>query len=155
VRDQKRAEEAGRKKVGRCALRPVVQQDPTGCGMACVAALTGLNYTVVKKAAARLGIAVSDPRLWSETKHLRRLFAHFGITLGKTEAPFTAWDTLPAPALLATKWHREKTGPAWHWVVFARDQKGACVLDSKLTLRSHRRTDFGRIRPKWFIRVIQ
>ena len=29
------------------------------------------------------------------------------------------------------------------------------VLDSKKTLRKNRRTDFGRMKPKWFIPVIQ
>jgi hypothetical protein len=28
---------------------------------------------------------------------------------------------------------------------------GSCVLDPKKALCTHRRTDFGRIKPKWFI----
>jgi hypothetical protein len=136
-------------------VNPVVQQDPTGCGIASVAALTGQKYTTVKKAAEQLGIDVSDARLWSETRHLRRLLAYYRVALGKTEETFTGWNALPARALLATKWHREKTGPAWHWVVFERTGTGARVLDSKRTLRRHRRTDFGRMKPKWFIRVLE
>ncbi len=54
---------------------------------------------------------------------------------------------------LAIRWHREKTGPAWHWVVFVRDVSGDYVLDPKRALRTHRRTDFGRMKPKWFIRI--
>jgi ABC-type bacteriocin/lantibiotic exporter with double-glycine peptidase domain len=134
-------------------MNPVVQQDRTGCGIASVAALTGQSYSAVKREAARLGIAVSDPTLWHDTGHVRRLLAHFRLQARKTEEKFTSWRSLPGCALLAIKWHREKTGPAWHWVVFVRDAAGACVLDPKKSLRTHRRTDFGRMKPKWFIRV--
>jgi hypothetical protein len=60
---------------------------------------------------------------------------------------------LPPIALLAIKWHLEKNRPFWHWVVFLRDQRGTRVLDPKKNLRHHTRTDFGRIKPKWFIAV--
>lgn len=134
-------------------MKPVVQQDRTGCGIASVAALAGKSYPAVKQAAARLSIAVTDTSLWHDTKHVRRLLAHFGLPAGKTQEKFTSWRSLPDRSLLAIKWHREKTGPAWHWVVFVRDTTGAYVLDPKKSLRTNRRTDFGRIKPKWFIRV--
>lgn len=134
-------------------MKPVVQEDATGCGIASVAAITGRSYQTVKRAAATLGIEVSDPLLWSDTAPVRRLLAHFRITAGRSEEKFASWDRLPDRALLAIKWHREKTGPAWHWVVFARDETGVFVLDPKRALRTHRRTDFGRMKPKWFIRL--
>lgn len=135
-------------------LKPVVQLDRTGCALASIAALSGKTYPAVKRAAAGLGIEVSDPTLWSQTRHVRRLLNHFKIPATKTESPFTAWDSLPNRALLAIKWHLEPSGPAWHWVVFVREPSGECyVLDPKRALRTNRRTDFGRIKPKWFIRV--
>ena len=135
-------------------MKPVIQQDRTGCGIACVAAFTGQKYATVKAEAAKLGIVVTDATLWSDLRPIRRLLARFQISVGK-EVGFTFWRALPDRALLAIKWHREKTGPAWHWVVFVRDAAGCYVLDSKQALRTHRRTDFGRIRPKWFIRLKQ
>lgn len=134
-------------------MQPVVQRDRTGCGIAAVAAITGETYVAVKRAAGKLGISVDDPRLWSDPRPMRQLLAHFGVAAGAGEAPFHGWQRLPACALLAIKWHREKTGPAWHWVVFVRAPDGAAVLDSKRGLRRNRRTDFGRIQPKWFIRL--
>jgi hypothetical protein len=133
-------------------MNSVVQEDRTGCGIASVAALACENYETVKAAAAKLGIAVTDPELWSDTHHVRRLLVRFRLT-AKKEKPFTSWPSLPDCALLAIKWHREKTGPAWHWVVFVRDTSGSYVLDPKRALRTHRRTDFGRMKPKWFMRV--
>lgn len=133
-------------------MKPVVQQDRTGCGIASVAALSRQTYATVKTEAAKLGIVVSDPKLWSDTGYVRQLLARFDISTRKPK-DFVSWTALPDCALLAIKWHREKTGPAWHWVVFIRDASGPCVLDPKRALRTNRRTDFGRMKPKWFIRV--
>ena len=61
---------------------------------------------------------------------------------------------VPDLALLATLGHVEKGVPFWHWAVFVRDPDEIThVLDSKPSLRSHARTDFERITPKWFISV--
>lgn len=137
---------------GSATMNSVVQQDRTGCGIASVAALAGQRYATVKREAAELGIAVTDPTLWSDTKQVRRLLACHDLRAGKEE-DFVSWRLLPHCALLAIKWHREKVGPAWHWVVFVRDASGCYVLDSKKALRRNRRTDFGRMNPKWFIEV--
>ena len=135
-------------------LKSVVQQEPTGCGIASAAAIAGISYAQAKKVAASLGIFAQDQRLWSETAHLRRLLKHLGTQTARGERPFRSWDSLPDLALLSIKWHREKGHPFWHWVVFVRDERGARVLDPKKGLRSNVRTDFGRMRPKWFIPVI-
>ena len=134
-------------------MKPVVQEDRTGCAIASIAALTQEKYQAVKRAAKKLGISVDDSELWTDTRHVRKLLARFGVGAGAKEELFKSWARLPNRALLAIKWHREKTGPAWHWVVFARDQGVSFVLDSKRGLRTNRRTDFGRMKPKWFIRL--
>ena len=134
-------------------MRPVIQAEQTGCGIASVAALAGINYAEAKNAANHLGIYAEDARLWSETAHMRRLLKSFGFRALSGERPFRSWKTLPDLALLAIKCHVEKNRPVWHWVVFVRDEKGGYVLDSKKALRRHKRTDFGRIKPKWYIEV--
>ena len=134
-------------------LKPVVQQERTGCGIASAAVIAGVSYAEARKAANLLGIYASDSRLWSETLPVRRLLRHFGISIGTREIPFRSWDALPELALLSIKWHREKNRPYWHWVVFSRAGGAACVLDSRRGLRTNRRVDFGRIKPKWYIAV--
>lgn len=134
-------------------MRPVIQGEQTGCGIASVAALVKIKYAEAKKVANGLGIRAQDERLWSETAHVRKLLAHFGCRALKGERPFRSWKALPDFALLAIKWHVEKNRPYWHWVVFVRDEKGGYVLDSKQALRRHKRTDFGRMKPKWYIEV--
>ncbi|WP_206675613.1 hypothetical protein [Solimonas terrae] len=135
------------------AIRPVVQKEIAGCGIASVAALAGVSYEQARAVAATLGISAADPRLWSQTAHVRQLLAHFGLRAAPGEATFQSWAALPPLALLATKWHLERGQPFWHWAVFARGPDGPVVLDSKQALRSNIRTDFGRIKPKWFIAV--
>jgi hypothetical protein len=132
-------------------MRPIIQLEPTGCAIASVATIAGISYGKARSVAAALGVSALDERLWSDTSHIRRLLKHFNIRAARSEVPFRSWDELPRLALLATKWHLAKQRPFWHWVVFVRDPRGARVLDPKKSLRRHARTDFGRIKPKWFI----
>jgi hypothetical protein len=135
-------------------MKPVVQLERTGCGIASVAAIVGLSYGRTKAIADCLGVRAQDERLWSETLHVRRLLRHFGVKAGRAERRFRSWESLPDLALLSIKWHIDKGRPCWHWVVFVRDDAGARVLDSNRGLQRNARTDFGRIKPKWFIPVI-
>ena len=134
-------------------MKAIIQLDRTGCGIAAVAALAGVNYREARLAASRLDIYVDDPALWSETEPVRRLLTAYGIKSARTEVRFSAWEALPDCALLAVKWHKERGRAFWHWVVFWRGPQGPVVLDSKRMLRRHVRTDFGRMKPKWFIPV--
>ena len=137
----------------RVGMKPVVQLERTGCGIASVAALAGVRYREAQRVANRIGIFSDDPKLWSETHHVRRLLKEYGIRAASSRVPFTSWDALPDRALLAVKWHSEGDRASWHWVVFWRGPDGPVVLDSKRALRRHVRTDFGRMKPKWFIPI--
>jgi hypothetical protein len=134
-------------------MKAVVQLERTGCGIASVAVLAGVSYRQAQRVANRLGIFSGDPTLWSETHHVCRLLTQYGIGQASTEVLFTSWEALPDRALLAIKWRRERDRASWHWVVFWRGPDGPVVLDSKRALRQHVRTDFGRIKPKWFIPI--
>ena len=134
-------------------MKPVIQLERTGCGIAAVATLAGMSYRETQRMANRLGIFAGDSMLWSETHHVRRLLKEYGIRSARTEVSFTSWEALPELALLAIKWHKERDSAFWHWVVFWRGPNGPVVLDSKRALRRHVRTNFGRMRPRWFIPV--
>lgn len=112
-----------------------------------------MSYRKAQRTANRLGIFATDRRLWSETAHVRRLLRNYQLRPDSTERPFRSRDSLPDLALLAIKWHREYGQPCWHWVVFVRDRAGERVLDSKRSLTRHVRTDFGRMKPKWYMAV--
>ena len=134
-------------------MKPVIQEEISGCGIASVATLVGVTYKQAQVAANKLGIFAEDQRLWSETHHVRNLLQHFGGHASSTELSFRSWESLPSVALLSTKWHLERGSPFWHWAVFWRGPQGAVVLDSKKALQANIRTDFWRIKPKWFIEV--
>jgi len=131
-------------------MNPVIQEDKTGCGFASVATVAGVSYKQVKMVAGQLGIDVQDPQLWSDTKYVRTLLTHYEFSASPHTTPFKSWDSLPSLALLAIKWHKINVF-FWHWVVFWRGPEGPVVLDPKQSLQKHVRTDFGRMKPKWFI----
>jgi len=134
-------------------MRPVIQQERTGCGIAAAAAIVGTSYEHAKQVAGQLGISAADERLWTDTEPVRRLLARFGRRVSSRPQPFRCWETLPACALLAIKWRRVKGRGAWHWVVYVRESGQASVLDGKPTLKTPVRRDFGRMKPKWYLSV--
>ena len=134
-------------------MKPVVQEEKTGCGIASSAAIAGISYCEAKNVANGLGIFADDQSLWSDTAYIRRILDRLGFKTANTEFPFTAWEALPDCALLSIKWRQISGSPFWHWVVFVREGHEQYVLDSKKALKTNKRTDFGRMRPKWFIPV--
>lgn len=134
-------------------MQPIIQEDRTGCGIANVAILAGMSYQHVKTTASRLGIDVKDAKLWSDTKYVRQLLSHYSLSTFPRKKPFKTWEKLPPLALLAIKWHMKGTQAFWHWVIFWRGSEGMVVLDPKPSLKKHVRTDFGRMKPKWFMVV--
>jgi len=134
-------------------MKPVIQPEKTGCAIASAAAIARVTYRQARKIANRLGIYADDSNLWSDTKHIRSLLQELGIKTSSTETPFKSWKSLPDCALLSIKWHLERGKPYWHWVIFVRESDQEYVLDSKKTLKKNIRTDFRRMKPKWFIEV--
>ena len=134
-------------------MKPVIQQERTGCAIASSAAIAGVSYKKAKSVANSLGIYAEDSTLWSETKHIRKILKQLNINISKSETKFKNWESLPDRALLAIKWHMKKGKPYWHWVVYVRENNHEYVLDSKKSLKTNKRTDFGRIKPKWYIKI--
>ena len=134
-------------------MRAVVQEERTGCGIACAAAIAGISYQEAKQRAGDLGICSADQALWSDSEYVCRLLADLGWDTGREELPFTGWDSLPDRALLAIRWRMVQAKPFWHWVVFVREDGKAAVLDSKKSLKHNRRMDFYRMHPQWCIPV--
>jgi hypothetical protein len=135
-------------------MKPVIQEEISGCGIAVSAAIAGISYQEAKKTANSIGIYAEDKSLWSDTECVLKLLSKLGIQTGAKEVPFENWRSLPDCALLSIKWHLQDNKPFWHWVVFVREGSFQYVLDSKKALKKNIRTDFGRIKPKWYIEVI-
>jgi len=136
-------------------VKPVIQLERTGCGIAVAAANVGVSYGKARRMASSMGITASDRRLWSNKDYVRRLLLRFGYRTAASKQPFRTWASLPPRALLAIKWRRHAGRACWHWVVFERKSGKGYVLDSKKALRHHVRTDFWRMKPRWYIAVAQ
>ncbi len=133
-------------------MKPVIQEEKTGCAIASSAAIAGISYKEAKQTANALGIYADDPSLWSDTTHITNLLSELGFKTYR-ETPFSSWEELPDCALLLIKWHLEKGKPFWHWVVFTRENGDEYILDSNKRLKNSIRTDFGRMKPKWYMGV--
>ena len=134
-------------------LKPVIQEETTGCGIASVANILGKSYVEMKRIANAMDIHASDKSLWSDTQYVRRMLSSEGVKSADREIPFESWQTLPDLALLSIKHHQEDGKNFWHWVVFKRVDGQAVVLDSASYLPSNIRTDFEEMQPKWYIEV--
>ncbi len=134
-------------------LKPVVQEEATGCGIASVANILGKTYSEMKAIANAMGIHADDKSLWSDTHYVRKMLSNAGVETSSDEIPFESWSALPDLALLSIKHHQEDGKNFWHWVVFMRVGGEALVLDSASYLPSNIRPDFNEMQPKWFIEV--
>ncbi|ODN65564.1 hypothetical protein [Methylophaga muralis] len=134
-------------------MKPVIQQETTGCGIAAVANILGKSYLEMKVIANAMGIYAEDQSLWSDTQYVRQMLALSGIETAADEIAFESWEALPDLALLAIKHHQQEGKNFWHWVVFTRENGEAVVLDSASYLPANMRTDFDAMQPKWFIEV--
>jgi hypothetical protein len=62
-------------------MKPVIQEEPTGCSIAASAALAGISYAEARCKANALVIYAENTALWSETEHFRRLLRELGIAV--------------------------------------------------------------------------
>ena len=134
-------------------MKPVIQEEVTGCGIASVANILGKTYSEMRESANSMGIYATDESLWSDTHYVREMLISFGVKTSDTEAPFQSWDDLPDLALLSIKHYTENNKDFWHWVVFRRENSESFVLDSASYLTSNKRIDFNEMYPKWYIEV--
>lgn len=61
-------------------MKPVIQEEATGCGIAAVAAIAGIAYAEARTVANQMGIHADNSALWSDTASVCRLLERFGCT---------------------------------------------------------------------------
>lgn len=133
-------------------MHRIVQEDPTGCGLACVAMLSNTTYKKVRKAALEIDL-LKGRTLYTSAKDLHNLAKKFDLSLGQRRRKFKSFDALPDTAILAIN-YRPKTG-SWHWVVYHRNSKDEYVIDPMRTVKTDKRKDFKRLqnKTKWWVEV--
>lgn len=144
-------------------IRRQLQQDRSGCGLACVAMLAGIGYAQARTLARALGIGPRPYRYragaglrcaregyLTDAAQLRRMLKLLGVATGP-EREVAGWDECEGDGIAAINF--DPIDGRWHWVVRLCDAGGDAVLDPNARVRSERRRDFGRMRPMRFIPV--
>jgi hypothetical protein len=108
-------------------IRHVFQKDDTGCGIACVAMLTGFKYEDVKKKIIEEGFFSTDTNDWSTSfKDITSILDIYSYKPCRKRR-FKKWNQIPAKlAIASTNYDRKGV---WHWVIFVRDIHGFFIYD--------------------------
>lgn len=112
------------------SVRLVRQKDPTGCGIACIAMLSGTRYKDVRSRFKEIGPRLTDgKRFYTNAKEVCRLGALFGVEFERTRlTPIYNLENLPDLAILRVSNLCGDTRN-WHWVVFQRGDGKREVFD--------------------------
>lgn len=134
-------------------MKRVLQQDASGCGLACVAMLANASYAQVKDEALKLPHFTLEDTYHTQGIDLRILLNRFHIQCGKRLVRFSEWNRLPDCCVLAVNYNERYQ--MWHWVLFLRVGPDSYVLDPRKTILSSKRRDFGRMKPFWYLKIEQ
>ena len=130
----------------------ILQEDGTGCGIACVAMLSSKAYSQVKAAATNFGFVPNKYGYSTESGQLRELLSHFGVKSARGRR-LSHWHSLSRLSIVGINYN--KNCDKWHWVVYVPDKSGGYILDPMGTTKASERRDFNRMRPKSFVPVQQ
>ena len=126
------------------AVQRVVQEDGTGCGLACVAMVVGCTYAEVRTLAINeLGFDPAGP-FFTDYVDIRAMLARFGYRLSR-RAFFAGYDSLSPLSILGVE--RASSGVEDHWVVHVKCGLDRYALDPAGQVKSERRRDWWRISP--------
>jgi ABC-type bacteriocin/lantibiotic exporter with double-glycine peptidase domain len=122
----------------------VEQGDEAGCGIACVAMVTGQTYQRTKRFFREHVFLPTDKKPHTRHYQLRRALEKFGIQTEKR--PFRHWRSIDTHAIVPI--NRQLDG-GWHWVVFVREGNRPYILDPALG-KERRRYDFRGLNSRGF-----
>jgi len=111
-------------------MERVRQRDPTGCGLACIAMVAGINYEKVRAIAVNELEWDGSGDFYTGTRDLRDLGRYFGIEVGKRRRSFKSFNALPETAILAIN-YKEQTD-TWHWCLYRRIKDDEFIYDPSI-----------------------
>ena len=120
-------------------IRRVQQEDEEGCGIACVAMLTGSTYKQMKRYFAE-NIFINQKKVHTRNYQIRNALSRHGIhTSNKV---FREWRKINSSAIVPIS--RRRDG-GWHWVLFIYDPEKSYVIDPH----------YGRTNNKYYFRGLR
>lgn len=131
-------------------MKRVVQGDSTGCGLACVAQVSGENYHKIRDIAVNLLAFERGGTFYTTIYDLRWLLGEFGYSLSRNMV-FKSYEGVGTLAILEI----ERPGDYNHWVVLVKCGLDMYVLDPAQHVKSDKRRDFHRLRPVSYANVVK
>ena len=136
-------------------IKYIKQEDDSGCGLACLAMLTGMSYNEVKKRLKLKIFSKESNEFYTNFHQTIRCAKILGLSLNSRKRN-TEWKSIETNAIVSTDYTKGKT-KYWHWVVFVRNKNGWFVYDPHETkgrggkkIRSMRGRKLG-----WYMTVIK
>ena len=123
-------------------IKRIRQEDEVGCGIACVAMVTGKTYSQAKKFFLERVFLPTDRKLLTRHYQLRRALRTLRITTEKRG--FRNWRSIESLSIVPI--NRRKDG-SWHWIVFVPNGVRPYILDP-MAGKGRRRYDFRGIKAR-------
>ena len=117
-------------------MKRVIQEDEAGCGIACVAMVSGKTYLQAKRFFLERIFLPTDRKPHTRHYQLRRALRKLGIATEKRA--FRNWRSIENLSIVPIN-RRSDTG--WHWVVFVPNGVRSYILDP-IPEQRRRRYDF-------------
>jgi len=100
-----------------CRIQRVLQNDPYGCGVACLAMVADISYMTARGVFDAVGIPELRPKMPYSTnfKQLRQVLSEFGVK--STLERWRGWKHFSGVGILAVDAGPGISTRNWHWVV--------------------------------------
>ena len=131
-------------------IKRIIQDDATGCGLACVAMIVGATYAEVKKVALDNGILEEKRTFYTISRDLISLLNYFNFK-AEIGREVSHWSSIQSLSIVAINF-RESSN-SWHWVVYVPDENQGYVLDPHKKIKKEQRRDLSRMRLRSYIPI--
>ena len=128
----------------------VLQDDATGCGLACVAMIVGKTYAEVKKIALDNKILEEKKTFYTTSSDLINLLNYFNFKADRGRKVGN-WSSIQCLSIVAINFSESRN--SWHWVVYVPDENKGYVLDPHKKIKNDKRVDFSRMRLRSYIPI--
>ncbi|NWK59845.1 hypothetical protein HYI04_10685 [Acinetobacter sp. SwsAc2] len=132
-------------------IKRVIQEDSTGCGIACIAMVAGISYAEAKQITLNNEILKKSVKnFYTTTKDLVNVLNSIGIESSKGRK-VRYWSSINTISIVGINFL--ETTDTWHWVLFIPNEDTGYVLDPSKRVKTEKRTDFSRMRLRSYIPI--
>jgi ABC-type bacteriocin/lantibiotic exporters, contain an N-terminal double-glycine peptidase domain len=137
-------------------MKTIIQEDSYGCGIACIAMITGKSYRDIKnRHVDDIRRRYGDNRDSIDISVMRLIISQYGINLPE-DRDFDDWEEIVSSdeqkdCLVAINCRGSGYNAEYHWVVY--DGEAEFVRDPNNTIKKHERRDFGKMKPYFYMPI--